>query len=73
MNATLYKAMGGCRVSLQDIGNACDDACSTLAGAILILRTFAEHGDEDTMDLCNAIKALLLHVDARIDNIRPNL
>lgn len=71
MTAALYLNMDDKGVTLEQLENACSEAISTLAGAFLILRVFAENGDEDTVDLCNALKALLMHVDSHVADIQP--
>ena len=71
MTIALYKNIDGREITKKHLEDACSTASSTLSGALLILRVFAENGDEDTIDLCNALKALLLHVDRHIDDVRP--
>lgn len=67
----LYKNIDGEEITCTQLDDACSSAISTLSGAHLILRVFAENGDEDTMDLCNALKVLLLHANDRVYTIRP--
>lgn len=66
-----YKSLSGAEITFDQLDEACSAVISTLSGAHLILRVFAENGDEDTTDLCNALEVLLSHVGDRVADIQP--
>jgi hypothetical protein len=51
MTAALYKHFDGCEVTIKQLSDACSEACSTLSGAMLILRVFDDWPKSDDASL----------------------